>query len=162
MVHACVRTDNMSGTTVGKDLVTLRYFEDDKIAEIENGTVLEIGDYLEGEREVRKGTAPTSTTKLAKCALIASEEVVKDKNHNNINEFINLAGANLRGYRFVDNDCFSLTKEAFPEGALLEEGATVVLQNGTKFNAVAEAGSATVVGKIVLVEGIWYVVEVTA
>ena len=51
MAYACVRTDNMSGTTIGKDLVSLKYFDgEDKEAAIENGSVVLVGAYLDGQR----------------------------------------------------------------------------------------------------------------
>lgn len=161
MAYACVRTDNMSGTVNGKDLVSLKFMVGETEAPVENGNVVLVGDHLEGEREVRKATAPTKNADVYKCALVASEEVVKTKAHNTLAEFINEAGDIVRGYRFVANDTFSVTAEAFADGATLEEGATVELTDSTKLAAVATAsGSASVVGKIVLIENEWYVIEV--
>ena len=161
MAYACVRTDNMSGTVNGKDLVSLRFMVGETEAPVENGNVVLVGDHLEGEREVRKATAPTKNADVYKCALVASEEVVKSKARNTLAEFRNEAGDNVRGYRLVANDCFSVTAEAFADGAALEVGATVELTDTTKLSAVAEAtGVASVVGKIVLIENEWYVIEV--
>ena len=161
MTYACVRTDNMSGTTIGKDLVSLKYFDsNDKEAAIENGSVVLVGAYLDGQREVRKATAVAADSKLSEVALIAHEEVDKTKSNNTLKEYINIAGLNVRGYRLPSKDCFSLTKEAFAEGSVLEKDSVVELAAGTKFKAVASATGSTVVGKIVAVEGEWYVVEV--
>ena len=161
MAYACVRTDNMSGTVNGKDLVSLKFMVGENEAPVENGNVVLVGDHLEGEREVRKATAPTEDADVYKCALVASEEVVKSKARNTLAEFRNEAGDNVRGYRLVANDCFSVTAEAFADGAALEVGATVELTDTTKLSAVAEAtGVASVVGKIVLIENEWYVIEV--
>lgn len=161
MTYACVRTDNMSGTVNGKDLVSLKFMVSETEAPVENGNVVLVGDYLEGEREVRKATAPSKNADVYKCALVASEEVVKSKSRNTLAEFRNEAGDIARGYRLVANDTFSVTAEAFADGAALEVGATVELTDSTKLSAVAEAtGAASVVGKIVLIENEWYVIEV--
>ena len=161
MSYACVRTDNMSGTVQGKDLVSLRYLPGDKETAIENGNVGLVGEYLEGEREVRKATAPGKNSPLKDLALVASEEVVKDKEHNALSDFINLAGDTIRGYRLTARDIFSVTEQAFAEGAALEVGSIVELNGTTKFNAVASATAETTsVGKIIAIENEWYVIEV--
>lgn len=160
MTYACVRTDNMSGTTLGKDLVSVRFYADAVEAEIENGNVVLVGEYLDGQREVRKATAVATDTPLKDVALIASEEVVKEKSKNTIAEFKNLAGTNARAYRLTSKDVFSLTKEAFTAGSALKVGSVVELAAGTKLSAVESATSATKVGTITAVEGVWYVVEV--
>ncbi len=161
MAYACVRTDNMSGTNNGKDLVSLRYMPGETETAIENGNVVLIGEYLEDNREVRKATAPANNSPLKDCALVASEEVVKNKEYNDLSDFINEAGENIRGYRLTSRDIFSVTKEAFAEGATLEVGSLVELNGTTKFNAVKSAtDSVTCVGKIIAIEGEWYVVEV--
>ena len=160
MKYACVRTDNMSGTVNGKDLVSLKFMNGETEAPIENGNVVLVGKHLDGEREVRKATAPATNSDVYKCAIIANEEVVKSKSRNTLDEFINEAGETLRGYRLTKNDVFAVTAEAFTEGADLTVGATVELTATTKFAAVAEATGASVVGEIILVEGEWYVVEV--
>lgn len=155
--YACVRTDNMSGTIMGKDLVSLKYDGD-----IENGNVLAIGDFVEGEREARVGTAPKKNTALNKVALVATPEVVKVKQYNGLGDFINKNGDLVRGYRLISGDIFSVTKEALDGGAQIKKGAVVELKdNSTKLVAVATPTSeTTTVGKIVLVEGDWYVIEV--
>lgn len=158
--YACVRTDNMSGTVEGKNLVSLKYNGD-----IENGSVVKVGDYIDGEREVREATAPAKSEALRDLALIASPEVIKAKTYHSIANFINESGSICRGYRFTSADVFSLTKEGFASGASLKVGAFVELNGTTKLNAVdAVTGTTqdpvTVVGKIVLIEDEWYVIEV--
>ncbi len=158
--YACVRTDNMSGTVEGKNLVSLKYNGD-----IENGSVVKVGDYIDGEREVRSATAPAKDTAIRDIALIASPEVIKDKTYHSIANFINENGAICRGYRLTSGDIFSLTKDGFAGGASLKVGALVELNGTAKFNAVDAASgtdeaAVTVVGKIVLIEDDWYVIEV--
>lgn len=156
-MYACVRTDNMSGTVEGKNLVSLKYNGD-----IENGCVVAVGDLVEGEREVRNATAPGKTDKVADLALIATPEVIKSRTYHGLSEFINLKGSILRGYRLTSKDVFSITKEGFESGATLAKGSVVELNGSAKLNAVATATGATntVVGKIIAVEDEWYVIEV--
>lgn len=156
MKYACVRTDNMSGTINGKDLVSLKYE-----GAIENGSVVEVGAHISGEREVRVATAPAVAAKLGDLALIASPEVVKNKNHYGISAFINEEGAICRGYRLCSKDVYSVTKEAFVDGSVLAVGSVVELAGGVKVKAVETATEGnTTIGKIILVEGEWYVIEI--
>lgn len=154
--YACVRTDNMSGTTLGKNLVSVKYD-----GEIENGCVVAVGDYVDGEREVRVASAPASDADIRGLALIASPEVIKDKSNYALSDFVNKEGDICRGYRLISGDMFSLTKEAFAANAVLAKGSVVELNGTTKLNAVASAtASATTIGTIKLIEGDWYVIEV--
>lgn len=157
--YACVRTDNMSGTVEGKNLVSLKYEK-----AVENGNILAIGAFVEGEREVRTATAPKKGTALRDLALVATPEVIKNKNYYGLSDFINEAGSIIRGYRLTPRDYFSVTKEAFDEGAsaqLKVGGIVEVKEDSTKLNAVASATAATTtIGKIVAVEDEWYVIEV--
>lgn len=153
---ARVRTDNMSGTVVGKDLVSLKA---DK--EIENGSVVVVGDLVEGEREVRTIADMTATSEVKDLALIASVEIVKSKSHNTLGEFVNEEGSIARGYRLVSKDIFSVTKEAFATPDSAKVGAYVIAKAGRKMDvADAEAEGTTTIGKIIAVEGEWYVIEV--
>ena len=158
--YACVRTDNMSGTIMAKDLLSLRYNED-----IENGNVLEIGGLEEGEREVREGKTPTASSELGKIALVASEEVVKDKSFAPVASFKNIKGDIIRGYRLTPGDIFSVTIEALNCASDYEVtvGTVIELMEGTKLNAVASATEgSTVVGEIIAIEDEGYVIEVNA
>lgn len=159
--YGCVRTDNMSGTVIGRNLVSLKYEVSGTEAEIENGNIVVIGDLLTGEREVRKATAPTATSKLADLALVASEEVVKEKDYNGLSDFINEAGDIIRGYRLTSKDVFSVTKEALNVAGTAKVGSIVEAMAGTKMNVVDSltAGS-TQIGTIIAIEGDWYVIEV--
>ena len=69
-MYAYVRTDNMSGTTVAKDLASAKFYNGSVEADIENGNVVTLGAYLDGERELRKATAPAANTKLRDLYLV--------------------------------------------------------------------------------------------
>lgn len=161
--YGCVRTDNMSGTVIGRNLVSLKYEVSGTDSQIENGNIVVIGDLLSGEREVRKATPPIATSKLATLALVASEEVVKDKDYNGLSDFINEAGDIIRGYRLTSKDVFSVTKEALDiaSGYTVKVGDVVEATAGTKMKVVATlTTSSTQIGNIIAIEGDWYVIEV--
>lgn len=154
--YACVRTDNMSGTVEGKDLVSLKYE-----GEIENGTVVLVGDYLDGEREVREATIPGVDAELSMLALVATPEVIKSKTYHSIANYVNEEGTTLRGYRLTQNGIFSVTAPAFAEGVAPAVGNIVELDGAGKFLAVESATEgSTTIGKVVLIEGEWYVIEI--
>lgn len=158
-MHAYVRTDNMSGTTIGKDLASAKFYIGDAEAEIENGNIVTLGDYIEGERELRKATAPTTTTKLRDLYLVATPEVVKNKNYFGLGDFINEAGSAIRCYRLTSGDIFSVSKEALSGNAAVK--SFVVAQADTKMLVAAtESEGVTTIGKIVAIEGDYIVIEV--
>lgn len=158
-MYAYVRTDNMSGTTVAKDLASAKFYKDDAEAAIENGHVVTLGNYLTGERELKKATAPAADTKVRDLYLVASPEVVKDKDYFGLGDFINEAGAAIRCYRLTPGDIFSVTKEAVDGTAAV--GSIVEAQASTKLKIVTTATTgSTVVGKVMALEDEYIVIEV--
>ena len=154
--YACVRTDNMSGTRVEKDLVSLKINSD-----IENGTILKVGGLVANERELRTATIPAVGAALADLALVATPEVVKDKANYNISDFINKANEAIRGYRLTSKSVFSVTKEAFAAGQNPAVTNLVELNGSGKLIAVAEnTQDSTVIGTVIAIEDEWYVIEV--
>lgn len=160
MAYGVVRTDNMSGTTLGKNLVSLKYQESSVDTAIDNGNVVVVGDLIEGEREIRLASKPAADTALKNIALVATPELNKDKKVTLPAEYTNAAGTILRGYRLLSHDIFSVTADALA-GDTLSVGYAVELQAGTKLKVVSSATSdSTQVGKIIAIEGDWYVIEV--
>ena len=152
MAYGVIRVENASGITLGKDLFSLKCE-----SAIENGHVVVVGDYISGE--VRAFSTPTAKTAMGNVAIIASEEIVKTKGNNTLAEFINEKGSIARGYRLVSGDIYGLTAECF-EGTPAK-GNVVELMAGTKLKTVKTATEgSTVVGKIVDVEGKYFVVEI--
>lgn len=163
--YGVVRLDNMSGTTDGTLLRSVRFYDNDKEAAIENGRVVLIGDLLDGQREVRKATAPAATAPLTHIGLVAAPELMYDERKHNLTEFINEAGENVRVYIPHVRDIFSVTAEALDAAAAIAKGNLVELQAGTKLKVVATAtDKSTQVGKIVDIETVgsltYYVIEV--
>ena len=138
-MYAYVRTDNMSGTTVAKDLASAKFYNGSAEADIENGNVVTLGAYLDGERELRKAMAPAANTKLRDLYLVATPEVVKDKTYYGLGEFINKKGEAIRCYRLTSGDIFSVTKEALSGTAAV--GSLVEAQASTKLKVVTTATS---------------------
>lgn len=160
MAYAKVRTDNLTGTVFGGDLVSVKYQPSDVDTAIENGNLVKVGALISGEREVCKATTPAANDTLADIALIASEEVDKSVSHNNLDEFVNKAGDICRGYKLV-RGFYSVTKEALDAAAEIAVGDIVELQAGTKAKVVKNATpSSTKIGTIYAIEGEWYVVKI--
>lgn len=163
--YGVVRLDNMSGTTDGTLLRSVRFYDGDKEAAIKNGRVVLIGDLLDGQREVRKATVPAATSPLTHIGLVAAPELMYDERKRNLTEFINEAGENVRVYIPHVRDIFSVTAEALDAAAAIAKGNLVELQAGTKLKVVATAtDKSTQVGKIVDIETVgsltYYVIEV--
>jgi hypothetical protein len=155
--YTVIRTDRVSGTREDKNLLSLKY-----AGEIENGSVVAVGAYIDGEREIRAATAPAKGAALNTLAIVATPEVVKNKDIYLLSDYTNDADTVLRAYRLTSKDEFGLTKEGFASGSVLAVGSIVELVDAsTKLAAKASATSATTtIGKIVEISGGFYTFEV--
>ena len=159
MAYGKVRTDNMSGTILGKNLVSVKFQNAGKDAAIENGNVVLVGDLVAGEREVRLATAVAANSDLSQVALIATPELVKAQKYTVLEDFINEAGSICRGYRLLSKDIFSVSAACLTGTASV--GSVVELAAGTKLKVVSKAtDGSTQVGKVIALEGDWIVIEV--
>ncbi len=117
MPYTVIRTDLMSATKQPADLVSFRfYYGEDQPAAVENGTIVKLVGFEDGEREVYKAVAATSTDDLNDCAIAAGVEVMYDERKRNLDEFINEANTIVRGYIPRSRNLFSVTKEGFVSG----------------------------------------------
>ena len=99
MAYTVIRTDLMSGTKQPADLVSLRFYgADGQPAEVENGVIVKLQGYEDGEREVMKAVAATADDDLNECAIVAGVEVMYDERKKNLDEYINEAGKAVRGF----------------------------------------------------------------
>lgn len=155
MAYAYARSDKLMGTTVPSMLVSARYQVDGADTEIENGNMIELKGLMEGERELYIANAPTASSKLEDCVLVLTPEICYDERKKNLNEFINEAGSNIRGYRLHRGDIFSVTAEAIDGTAAV--GDDVTLMAGTKLQA---KGSGTKVGTVIQLENEYIVIQV--
>ena len=145
--YGVVRTDNMTGTDVRSELVSVKYMGTAKTTatEIENGSVLKASELMDGEREVFLGEDVAKDTPIREVVLIAAPEVPYDERLRNLDEFSFVPAAS--------STMFSVTKEALTGLASPAKGNIVELAAGTKLNVAASATSgATTVGKIIDVE----------
>lgn len=149
MAYSVIRTDLMSGTKQPADLVSLRFYNDQgETAEVENGVIVKLGGYEDGEREVMKAVAAKSTDDLNDCAIVAGVEVMYDEHKKNLDEYINEAGKAVRGYIPRSRNMFSVTKEAFVGGTVPTVGKEV----GIGTNGKIDASGGTGLGKCVAIE----------
>lgn len=164
-VHAVVRTDNLAGTDVRSQLVSVKYMgtEGSTPTAIDNGNVVLLDKLAEGEREVYVGKDVEAASKITDVVLVASPEVLYDERTQALSDFYNEAGSIARGYHIHSGDTFSVTEEALSGTKAVND--VVELAAGTKLNTAASATeSSTVVGRIIAKEtaGIYtyYVIKV--
>lgn len=156
--YTVFRSDLMSGTDVSADLVSVRYCTeksgDYTPAEIENGSVVELVELEDGNREVWTATDTKATSKINDVVVIGTPELFYDERKKNLDEFVNEAGQISRGYRLRSGNIFSITKEGFKTTlSKIEKGNIVELAAGSKLNVVSTATTnSTTVGKIIAVE----------
>lgn len=136
MAYTVIRTDLMSGTNQPADLVSLRFYDaDGNQAEVENGVIVQLQGYEDGEREVMKAVAAAAGADLNECAIVAGVEVMYDERKKNLDEYINEAGKAVRGYIPRSRNIFSVTAEGFVGGTVPEKGAEVGIGEGGKIDA---------------------------
>lgn len=136
MAYTVFRSDLMSGTDVAADLVSLRVYDaDDNPIAVENGTVVELKGYEEGQREVMKAVLATASSAIENCAIVATVEVFYDERKRNLDEFINEAGTICRGYIPRSRNMYSITKDGFVGGVVPTKDAEVGLGADGKIDA---------------------------
>ena len=136
--YCVIRTDLMSGTKQPADLVSFRFYDaEGNAAEVENGIIVKLEGYEEGEREVMKAVAATAGADLNECAIAAGVEVMYDERKKNLDEYINEAGKAVRGYIPRNRNLFAVTKEGFV-GAVPAVGGKVGIGANGKLDAAAE------------------------
>lgn len=150
MAYAVIRTDMMSGTKQPADLVSLRFYDSSNPKEVENGVIVKLEGYEDGQREVMKAKAASASDDLNDCAVVAGVEVMYDERKKNLDEYINEAGKAVRGYILRSRNMFSVTKEAFVGGTAPDSvGKEVGIGANGKIDA---GGSAKGLGKCVAIE----------
>lgn len=158
--YCVIRTDLMTGTDVGANLCSLRFYDaEGKVAEVENGVIVKLQGLEEGEREVHKAIAASAGDSLNECAIVAAPEVMYDERKKNLDEFINEAGKAVRGYIPHARNIFSVTPEGFVDGTVPAVGAEVGIGANGKIDAAG-----TGLGKCVHIEQVgrytYYAIEI--
>lgn len=160
MSYTVFRSDLLSGTDVAADLVSLRVYDaDDKPIAVENGTIVELKGYEDGQREVMKAVLATAASKVADCAIVGSVETMYDERKKNLDEFINEANAICRGYIPRSRNMYSITKEGFVNEAVPEDGAEVGLGANGKIDA-AGTGYGTIMAIETAGRYTYYVIKI--
>lgn len=119
MAYTVFRSDLLSGTDVGADLVSVKVFDSDGNAiAVENGTIVKLEGYINGEREVRKAVLAAAGDDMDECAIVGTPEVMYDERKKNLDEFINEAGSVARAYIPRSRNLYSVTKEGFVGGSV--------------------------------------------
>lgn len=160
MAYTVIRTDLLSGTDVASDLVSLRVYDgSDNPIEVENGTIVELKGYEDGQHEVMKAVLATSASKIEDCAIVATEEVFYDERKKNLDEFINEAGTIARGYIPRSRNMYSITKEGFVDGAVPTKGDEVGIGANGKIDA-SGTGYGTIMAIEVAGRYTYYVIKI--
>lgn len=160
-MSAKFRSDNMSGTTLGKDIVAIKYRPSNTDTAIENGNIVVIGGLITGETDVRKADTPTATSAFNMLAVVGGVPVDKTKAYNAEDDFINPAGVATRAYRLRSGDMYAVTADALSAAEAIAVGNVVEVQAGTKAKVVATlTTNSTKIGTVYAIEGEWIVIEV--
>lgn len=127
--------------------------------DMDNGSIVKLGALATGEMEAFEAEEPTASTPLKDLAIVKAPEVMADERLKSLADFYNKAGKIVRAYLFCDGDQFRLTKEGLDGTPAV--GSIVEAGDGYKMKVVASAtGGSTQIGKIIAVEGNYFVVAV--
>lgn len=150
VIHAVVRLDDMSGTTVDAALKSVKFYDGDAPAAIDNAQFVVLGDKI--DREVYKATAPTADSTRSEIYLVAGVELFYDETTTHyLTEWENEADKAVRVYELAPNvNHFSATAEAFDGEP--EVGKFVGFAAGSTKIVVQTAKDAKTVGKITFKE----------
>ncbi|MBQ0036419.1 MAG: hypothetical protein KBT35_05835 [Firmicutes bacterium] len=78
MAYKIIRKDNMAATSNGALIKSAKFFNgSDNAADVENGTIVSIGALLDGEREIHKVKAATTTDTYV--GIVCTPEVIYDQ-----------------------------------------------------------------------------------
>lgn len=138
MAYTVFRCDNMPGTDQRTMIVSVLVQDDggDPIA-AENGSIVEIGELVEGQHNLYTAKLATSSSTLSKCAVLGTPEVVYDDTpKKNLDDFVNEAGKPAAAYLLKDGGVFSITKEGFVSNTAPSATKTTVgLGDGGKIDS---------------------------
>lgn len=151
MSYAIVRTDNIAGTDVRAQLVSVKYMGADgqTPTAIENGNVILLDQLVNLEREIYTAKTVASDSPLGSVVLVATPELMYDERDIPLDKFINKAGRTARAYHLHKGGIFSVTAEALDgTGAV---GKVVELEDDSTKLKVSDSATdgATQVGMII-------------
>lgn len=129
MAKAIVNLDYLKSVYVG------RIFNVMADSEIEQGSLVAIGDLVDGEREIYNAAAVTDAT-AEKVALIASDEVNYDPRKAMWEDFTNEANYPAKAYELNKNDEFTISEDGFT--GTPEVGKYLITTNGSLKGVIAD------------------------
>lgn len=139
VVHGVVRTDNLSGIYDGARLAAVKYFDGAEYAEIDNGMLVSLDEYLGAD--VYKAVKPAAGQKLGKLALVAGVELFKE-GERPLDMWVNAADEPVRVYILRQGDVFSVTAPCVEGTPDAEANKYVAVAEDVKFAvAAAEDGA---------------------
>lgn len=172
MAYPIVRTDLMAGTVDPAKLRTFKYLPSNTETALNNGTVVLLDSIIvDGQgnvpnREVWKAVTPAANSPRKDLVLVATPELMYEKNKPGLDDFQNPAGGLCRGYVFEENDIFSVTSDGVTTSlSSVAAGNIVEAQAGVNLKIVSSLTSgSTQIGKVIQVEQVgskvYYVIRV--
>lgn len=155
MANAIIRLDNVSATHDGSLLKSVKL-----TAPLQNGSVVEIGGLVEGEREIHSTTTPKATSTYF--GILCTPELMYDEKKQ-MDEFVNVVDKPARAFIPTKGDIFSATVEAFSATPKVGDAVELATANTMKVAATATTDS-TQIGKVIEIDVVgsktFYVVEV--
>lgn len=134
--YTVMRADNLTGTKDPAHLISALVYDDaGKGIEVENGSVIEATELVEGERELFNAKLATASSKKENCYIVATPEVMYDERKRNLSEFINEPGQPVMAYDPVTNNTYSVTAEGFVGGTVPKLNGEIGLGAGGKLDA---------------------------
>lgn len=106
-IYRPIRLDVMSGNRDNSQVKSAKFFKDDAVAPVENGTVVAIGGLLEGEREIHKVVDVTDADTFV--GLVTTPELEYAENgYHGIEMFCNEKDEPVRVHVLHEGDIFSI------------------------------------------------------
>lgn len=155
MANAIIRLDNVSATHDGSLLKSVKL-----TAPLQNGSVVEIGGLVAGEREIHSTTTPKATSTYF--GILCTPELMYDEKKQ-MDEFVNVVDKPARAFIPTKGDIFSATVEAFSATPKVGDAVELAAANTMKVASTATTDS-TQIGKVIEIDVVgsktFYVVEV--
>lgn len=112
-----------------------------------NGVFVEVGKYLEGQRETKHAELATDATK--EVVFIHNSEVMADERKQKLEDYRIKAGKVARGYRLNDGDVLTLTTDLFAEAVAVDDVLVAKADGKLAKATVEEIASAKILFTVV-------------
>ena len=107
MANKVLRLDVMSGNRDNTQVKSAKYFKNDAVAPVENGTIVAVGAFVEGEREIHKITDVEADSELV--GIVSTPEVeYEERGYHGFETFTNKKDDVVRVHILHEGDCFSI------------------------------------------------------